>query len=255
MADFELNIEDLSSTKNLGQKIGEHYYPNGQVVVKNTTMSRMDSKDRTLRSADPARLLQGDGVYRNPALLTVAYTQSTQSALHSILAARTDLDDGFKISDLQDPTGKTTLTGAAARMELMKRSIMSTGLAPSGFEQSLKAMSRSILNGAMGSIDSSGNFVMNDDDSTFSHGDIFYGDPGLIEAYNGVIRDVAIKSNISEEEKKIYDKKISDLKSKVNFDGGGDFGSFNLDFSEMSKYPFRLKQLATYYGRRLSGKF
>jgi hypothetical protein len=54
MADFEMNPEDLASTGSIARKIGSQFYPNGNVVIKNTTLSRTPLKDRSLRSADPA---------------------------------------------------------------------------------------------------------------------------------------------------------------------------------------------------------
>ena len=119
MADFEISPEDLSSSKSISEKIGSNFYPNGNVVIKNTTLSRVPLKDRSLRSADPVRILQGDGVYRNPALATAAYAQNTQSALHGILVSRADIGD-IKVPDPNDPTGKTMLTGAEARNEILK---------------------------------------------------------------------------------------------------------------------------------------
>ena len=105
MADFELDASDLNSTKSIVEKIASHYYPNGEVVVKNTTMSQLPMQDRQLRSADPARILQGDGLYRNPAFAIAAYAQTTQSALHGVLSSLTDVNDDIKVPDPNDPTG------------------------------------------------------------------------------------------------------------------------------------------------------
>lgn len=63
-----------------------------------------------------------------------------------IIAAQADIDDNVKILDPNDPYGKNVLTGAAARAEIMKNSILNTGYAPSGFDTALKALNDSIIN-------------------------------------------------------------------------------------------------------------
>ena len=67
MSDAGINSSDLGSTASIANKIGESFYPNGEVVITGTTMSRQPYEDRNLRSADPVKLIQGDGLYRNPA--------------------------------------------------------------------------------------------------------------------------------------------------------------------------------------------
>jgi len=82
MSDYPIDVTDLTSTKSITEKIGSSFYPNGELIIKNTSLSQQSYQDRSLRSADPTKLLQGDGLYRNPAYAINAYAQSTQSALH-----------------------------------------------------------------------------------------------------------------------------------------------------------------------------
>ena len=65
-----------------------------------------------------------------------------------ILAAQADIGDNVKILDPNDPNGKNVLTGATAKAELAKNSILFTGYAPTGFDVSLRAMNDSINNSA-----------------------------------------------------------------------------------------------------------
>lgn len=81
-ADDPITIDDLTSTKSITNKLASSFYPNGEMVIKNTSLSQQPYQDRTLRSADPLKLMQGDGLYRNPAYAVNAYAQSTQSAMH-----------------------------------------------------------------------------------------------------------------------------------------------------------------------------
>lgn len=247
MADFELDHKDLDNNKILTQRIGSHFYPNGQVVIKNTTLSQNPMADRTLRSSDPVAILQGDGIYRNPALVTNAYAQSVQSALHGIIASRADIDDKIQVPDPNDPTGTKFLKGADARNELLKGSVMSTGIAPSGFTETIRAVNNSKLN-SLGMADGVGGYVTGENGQLTAHGMAGYQQANQMQAYNSVIRDIAIVANISENEQVIYEQKIKELKSKVNFESTNNFGSIYLDFSKISSYNFTLTQTDTYFG-------
>lgn len=161
MSDYPIDITDLNSTKSITDKIAESFYPNNEVVIKHTSLSQQPYQDRVLRSTDPIKLLQGDGLYRNPAYAVNAYAQTTQSAMHGIIAAQADIDDNVKILDPNDPSGKNVLTGAAARAEIAKNSILYTGYAPNGFDVALKALNDSAINsttnpdgGSVGYVDS-----------------------------------------------------------------------------------------------------
>jgi hypothetical protein len=244
MADFEMNSEDLASTGSIARKIGSQFYPNGNVVIKNTTLSRTPLKDRSLRSADPARILQGDGLYRNPAVTTAAYIQSTQSALHGTLAARADIGD-IKVPDPNDPTGKTLLSGAEARNEIIKRSSISTGLAPSGFESTVSALNRSVV-GIAGSDGTDSGTMTNADGSTYSHSSNAYASSDAAGVLNGFNRDLAIIKDIPEQERQVYESKINEIRNKVNY--SGDLGKFNIDLSKISSFSFRIKQNGTFFG-------
>lgn len=82
MSDYPIGIEDLMDSKSITNKISSSYYPNGEMVIKKTSLSEQPYQDRVLRSTDPIKILQGDGIYRNPAYAVNAYAQSTQSAMH-----------------------------------------------------------------------------------------------------------------------------------------------------------------------------
>jgi hypothetical protein len=82
MSDYPIDSSDLGSTKSITEKIASSFYPNDEVVIKGTSLSEQPYQDRTLRSSDPIKILQGDGLYRDPAFAINAYAQSTQSSLH-----------------------------------------------------------------------------------------------------------------------------------------------------------------------------
>jgi len=137
-SDINFDMDDLADSKSASQKMTDSFYPNGKAVYTNTTQSTEDNPARTLTSADPIRILQGDGIYRNPAFAVNGYIQNVQSAMHSIIAVSSDIDDSVKIPDPENPG--SFLTGAKARQEIAKQSLLSTGYAPGGFESTVKAM-------------------------------------------------------------------------------------------------------------------
>jgi hypothetical protein len=229
MSDAGINSSDLGSTASIANKIGESFYPNGEVVITGTTMSRQPYEDRNLRSADPVKLIQGDGLYRNPAWAINAYAQSTQSAMHGIVASMSDIGDDIKITDPNDPRG-TPLTGAAAKMEIAKNSMLVTGYAPSGFSESIKALNNSVINSTVQPTGSDVAYVTSEMGATVAEkttGYIPSIEPGMV--LNGGSRAIALDSILSDQEKEVYAAKVAELNNKANFKGS--VNPFSLDLN------------------------
>ena len=250
MSDTGINSSDLSSTASIANKISESFYPNGEVVITGTTMSQQPYQDRTLRSADPIKLIQGDGLYRNPAFAINAYAQSTQSAMHGIIASMSDLGDDVKISDPNDPRG-TPLTGAAAKMEIAKNSMLTTGYAPSGFSESIKALNNDIINTTVQPTSSDMAYVTSEMGATVAEktsGYIPSMEPGMV--LNGGSRAIALDSILSDQEKEVYVTKVAELNNKANFKGS--VSAFTIDFNtnkegqNLSSLGFSINQEPSY---------
>jgi len=250
MSDTGINSSDLSSTASIANKISESFYPNGEVVITGTTMSQQPYQDRTLRSADPIKLIQGDGLYRNPAFAINAYAQSTQSAMHGIIASMSDLGDDVKISDPNDPRG-TPLTGAAAKMEIAKNSMLTTGYAPSGFSESIKALNNDIINTTVQPTSSDMAYVTSEMGATVAEktsGYIPSMEPGMV--LNGGSRAIALDSILSDQEKEVYATKVAGLNNKANFKGS--VSAFTIDFNtngegqNLSSLGFTINQEPSY---------
>jgi len=250
MSDTGINSSDLSSTASIANKISESFYPNGEVVITGTTMSQQPYQDRTLRSSDPIKLIQGDGLYRNPAFAINAYAQSTQSAMHGIIASMSDLGDDVKISDPNDPRG-TPLTGAAAKMEIAKNSMLTTGYAPSGFSESIKALNNDIINSTVQPTSSDIAYVTSEMGATVAEktsGYIPSMEPGMV--LNGGSRAIALDSILSDQEKEVYVTKVAELNNKANFKGS--VSAFTIDFNtnkegqNLSTLGFAINQEPSY---------
>ena len=228
MSDTGINSSDLGSTASIANKISQSFYPNGEVVITGTTMSRQPYEDRSLRSADPVKIIQGDGLYRNPAFAINAYAQSTQSAMHGIVASMSDIGDETKIADPNDPRG-TPLTGAAAKMEIAKNSMLTTGYAPGGFSESIKALNNSVINSTVQPTTSDLAYVTSEMGATVAEkteGYVPSTEPGMV--LNGGSRAIALDSILSDQEKEIYATKIAQLNNKANFKGSVNIFQLNL---------------------------
>lgn len=250
MSDSGFNSSDLGSTASIANKIGESFYPNGEVVITGTTMSQQPYEDRSLRSADPVKLIQGDGLYRNPAFAINAYAQSTQSAMHGIVASMSDINDDVKISDPNDPRG-TPLTGAAAKMEIAKNSMLVTGYAPSGFSESIKALNNSIINSTVQPTSSDIAYVTSEMGATVAEktsGYVPSTEPGMV--LNGGSRAIALDSILSDQEKEVYATKIAQLNNKANFKGSVNIFELNLSTNSkgqnLSTLGFTINQEPSY---------
>ena len=65
-SDINFNLNDLSDARSAAAKVAETFYPNNTQTYKRTTESTQETTGKTLTSNDPLRVLQGDGIYRNP---------------------------------------------------------------------------------------------------------------------------------------------------------------------------------------------
>ena len=63
---------------------------------------------------------------------------------------------------------------------------------------------------------------------------------------NGVNRDLAIIKDIPDQERQIYETKITEIKNKINYTG--DLGKFQIDLSQISRFSFQIKQTGTFFG-------
>lgn len=229
-SDINFNTDDLSDSKSATAKISESFYPNGKAVYTHTSQSKEENVNRRLGSADPVKILQGDGIYRNPAFAINGYIQNVQSSMHGVLAMAGDIDDSVKITDPSNPSGPP-LTGAAARQEIAKQSLLTTGYAPGGFESTVQAMTSSVgsvsgagaSNATTGTVsDSSGNPIKHS-----SKGYVSYPDAQVL---NNGSRPIAFKDELSEQEKKVYAQKLATLHKKENF-AGSKISSFLLNLN------------------------
>ena len=239
-SDFNFNLQDLSDGKSIVSKMKSSFYPENQQVIKKTSYAMDGEVGRSLMSRDPAKIIQGDGVFRNPAFAIAGYEQNTKSAMHTVISMGADFDDETSVVDPDDPT--KTLKGSQARMEIARKSVMSTGFSPGGFEKSMNAFVASKVSVATGGDSAAGattgsagtgtGAVTTSTGATQPHTTISYGTSGTAGVLNGSTRQIAFAEEMDATEKAIYDKKITELLKKANFktEGTGDITVFKSGF-------------------------
>jgi len=248
--DINLSVDDLNDSQSSVTKISETFYPDGKPTYTNTTQSREDLTGKTLTSADPLKALQGEGIYRNPAFAINGYMQNVQSSMHGIISMAGDIDDGVQMIDPNDPNGNTLISGAAARQEIAKQSLMTTGYAPGGFSSALDAVinskSATDSGSAAGGTDSSSSTVSGSQGEALAHSLKGYVPSTDAEVYNGGSRAIALVEQLSEQEKEQYNIKLKELHGKAKFDAN--LYDFNLDYNtnkakqDLKSFNFEISQ-------------
>jgi hypothetical protein len=236
MSDFQPNIDDLSDSKSITSLVKDSFYPDNQQIVKNTSFSEENNFDRTLMSRDVMRVMQGDGLHRNPAFSLAGYEQNTKSTMHTILSMGADIDESVSIADPDDPTGESKLTGSQARIEIARKSVMTTGFAPTGFESAMQSFISSatsdVVTGTTGQSDNQGS-VQTETGSVVPHSLKGYTTTSGSMSYNGGTRAIALVDELTAEEIKEYNRRADLLSKKTNWKGSAQAikDGFYIDFN------------------------
>jgi len=258
-SDFNINVNDLSDSQSITSRIKESFYPDNTQVIKGTSQSQSGEYGRSLMARDPSKVLQGDGLYRNPAFAMAGYEQNVQSSLHAVLAMGADVGDTVKVADPDNPGGPA-LTGTQARLEIARKSVMSTGFGARGFDDanaSFTASGSSPITGTDPSTAGGGSEGSPSDTSGGAHDTEEYDTSPDAQVFNNQNRAIAILSKMTDAEKAAYLVKVNALLNKANFVvSSGEAAifrtGFNLNLTKNSKnqvlknLPFKIKQSESY---------
>jgi hypothetical protein len=259
-SDFNISVNDLSDSQSITSRIKESFYPGNTQVIKGTSQSQSGEYGRSLMARDPSKVLQGDGLYRNPAFAMAGYEQNVQSSLHAVLSMGADIGDTVKVADPDNPGGPA-LTGAQARLELARKSVMSTGFGARGFDDANTSFTANGSNPVTGDDPSTGGGSENSGSSPGTTGEDHnseeYETPPDAQIFNNQNRAIALLSKMTETEKAAYLAKVNVLLSKANFGiGTGDAAVFRTGFDlnltknskgqVLKKLPFTIKQSQSY---------
>ena len=230
---FSMTLGDNDSTLAFTQKFAEQVYPEGKMLVKDTTFSQQGWEDRTLVSHNVESIMSGNALSRNPAMPMTAYNRLTNSSLDGILAYGADYaqtgvtPDQAKagVPEFSYPdndrdvlsTQKRFLTGTQAFEKAISNSVLGTGFAPGNFQIKAAAYLSGMAPNAnaqpsAGAVD--GEYYDVSDDA-------------LSMGPNKNNLPAALVSSLTSEEVAIYEKKLSILNSSGNFKG--DAGKFYIN--------------------------
>lgn len=223
---FSMTLEDNDSTLAFTQKFAEQVYPEGKMLVKDTTFSQQGWEDRTLVSHNVESIMSGNALSRNPAMPMTAYNRLTNSSLDGILAYGADYaqtaipkdKEGIPTSpEFSYPdnerdvlsTKKRFLTGTQAFEKAISNSVLGTGFAPGNFQIKAAAYLGGMAPNAnaqpsAGAVD--GEYYDVSDDA-------------LSMGPNKNNLPAALVSSLTPEEVAIYEKKINILSNSGNFQG------------------------------------
>lgn len=257
-SDFNINVNDLSDSQSITSRIKESFYPDNTQVIKGTSQSQSGEYGRSLMARDPSKVLQGDGLYRNPAFAMAGYEQNVQSSLHAVLAMGADVGDSVKVADPDNPGGPA-LTGTQARLEIARKSVMSTGFGARGFDDANAAFTANGSSPVTGTdpSTSSGGGGTGSGTGGEDHDSQEYETTPDAQVFNNQNRAIALLSQMTSAEKTAYLAKVNTLLSKANFSvGSGDAAvlrtGFNLNLKNNKKgqvlkdLGFSIKQSQSY---------
>lgn len=196
-----INNNQVLNSKTITNAIFDNYYPNGRIVVQNTSFGKNGVSGKTLTSRTLSDAISGDVLYRSPKFAATFYNKSIGSSLNSLITAGSEatFDSSSNVS-IEDPEsitnteedGKakaTTLKGGAAFTRIIADSIVG------------KQGGSSFVNSGINSIfeDYSSSNSPGASDPPIDHGIAPY-DPDSTNPSAGG-RMIAFQSQMSEEEK------------------------------------------------------
>lgn len=136
-----INNSQMADSKSITNAIFDSYYPrsknfpNGKIVVENTSFGKNGVSGRTLTSRTISEAISGDVLYRSPKFATTFYNKSIGSSLNSLITAGSESTfDSPSVLTIQDPESitntdddgtpkATTLKGGAAFTRILAESI------------------------------------------------------------------------------------------------------------------------------------
>jgi hypothetical protein len=102
---MKLNLDDLSDSSSITQKVAENFYPTGQ-PLKTSYSQDPNAASRTLTQRDLQSILGGDALYRSPNFALQVSQKNTESSISAILAANPGTDAAGKGISISDPNSQ-----------------------------------------------------------------------------------------------------------------------------------------------------
>lgn len=131
--------KDLSTTTAFVNSVSNSYYPEGKIVVENTSFSREGVSGKTLTSRTISDIISGDALFRSPKYSLAFYNKAIGSSLNSLVTSGAETTyANYDSITIQDPESiayseganstikPTTLKGGAAYNRILANSLLGT---------------------------------------------------------------------------------------------------------------------------------
>lgn len=136
---INIGRKDLSTTTDFVNAVSEGYYPEGKIVVENTSFSKDGVSGRTLTTRTLSEVAAGDALFRNAKYSLVLHNKAISSSINSLITSGAETTyanyDSLKIQDPEsiaysegtDSTIKpTVLKGGTAFNRILAGSLLGT---------------------------------------------------------------------------------------------------------------------------------
>lgn len=199
MSEFKFDSESLANSKNIADAIHGNFYPNGNIIVKRTSLYEYGGfADRQLTSYDHQDILQARGLLRPERIVTRAAADATESslsqALSSTAVAGYGSGDSFEIQNPENQ-GNTTETKTNSKATIKGSAAIQYTLAETLISRNLFGnVGRGIINTLQEA------YLMNQTDPNLSADE----EPLDVDIPSAGRMDVTVSSELTEEEKQWY---------------------------------------------------
>lgn len=82
---MDINKKNLVTTEAFVNAVSSNYYPNGKIIVQNTSFSKDGVSGRTLTSRTISDVMSGDALFRSPKYSLAFYSKAINSSLNTLI--------------------------------------------------------------------------------------------------------------------------------------------------------------------------
>lgn len=105
MSELKINVDDLSDSSSITQKVADSFYPTGE-PLKTSYSQDPNAASRTLTQRDLQSILGGDALYRSPNFALQVSQKNTESSISAILASNPGTDSS--LISIKDPNSQNS---------------------------------------------------------------------------------------------------------------------------------------------------
>lgn len=154
---MDINKKNLVTTEAFVSAISSNYYPNGKIVVQNTSFSKDGVSGRTLTSRTISDVMSGDALFRSPKYSLAFYSKAINSSLNTLITGGASATySNYESLLIEDPESTSytevdgelkasTLKGGAAYNRILADSLAGKKIGKDFIKPALNQISNSQL--------------------------------------------------------------------------------------------------------------